>query len=87
MDPPIIFGDFTGASFSEYAFEVFTIVEFTTSVCIVQVFQFCHFLQQRYIQKIRQECGKILCNIGKPFIEFHLKSLNSPFRWYMNSDG
>ena len=29
------FGDFTGASFSEYAFEVFTIVEFTTSVCIV----------------------------------------------------
>ena len=29
------FGDFTGASFSEYAFEVFTIVEFITSVCIV----------------------------------------------------
>ena len=26
---------------------------------MVQVFQFCHFLHQRYVQKIRQECGKI----------------------------
>ena len=28
-------------------------------VVMVQVFQFCHFLHQRYVQKIRQECGKI----------------------------
>ena len=31
----IPFDGFTGASFYEYAFEVFTIVEFTTLVCIV----------------------------------------------------